>query len=268
MPSTKPNRYAALLEWVFDRYYTEGTTVVPWERADLEEGAAALGMKLPKNLGDIVYAARFRQGLPDSVTAKAPEGKEWVIRGTGHSKYAFSAVRLVRIRPQENLVVTKIPDATPELIRASTLGDEQALLALVRYNRLIDVFLGVAAYSLQNHLRTTAPGIGQTEVDEVYVAVDRYGVQYVLPIQAKGGRDEIGITQVEQDLAVCEAKFPELKVRPIAVQFMDNDQIALFELALSNDEIVIVREQHYQLVPATDITDEDRALYHQSAQGA
>src|SRR5271157_4057421 len=33
--------------------------------------------------------------------------------------------------------------------------DEQALLAKVRYTRLIDTFLGITAYSLQNHLRTT-----------------------------------------------------------------------------------------------------------------
>ena len=93
-------------------------------------------------------------------------------------------------------MVTKVPDSTPELIRARALGDEQALLALVRYNRLIDLFLGASAHSLQNHLRTTVKGIGQVEVDEVYLAVDRYGAQYVIPVQAKGGNDQIGIVQI------------------------------------------------------------------------
>ena len=167
--------------------------------------------------------------------------------------------------PRENLIVTKVPDATPELIRATALGDEQALLALVRYNRLIDLFLGVAAYSLQNHLRTTAPGIGQVEVDEVYVAVDRHGVQYVLPVQAKGGKDMIGVTQAEQDLAVCAAKFPGLIARPIAAQFMDDGVIALFELAVHDAEIVVVREHHYQLVSASAVTQADRTLYARAA---
>ncbi len=40
---------------------------------------------------------------------------------------------------------------------------------------------GVSAYSLQNHLRTTVPGIGQIEVDEIYVAVDSTGRQFILP---------------------------------------------------------------------------------------
>jgi len=51
------------------------------------------------------------------------------------------------------MAAIKIPDATPEIVAAYALSDEQALLAKVRYNRLLDIFLGVAAYSLQNHLR-------------------------------------------------------------------------------------------------------------------
>jgi acyl transferase domain-containing protein len=162
-------------------------------------------------------------------------------------------------------VVVKIPDSTPEIIRASALGDEQALLALVRYNRLIDVFLGLTAYSLQNHLRTTAPGIGQAEVDEVYVAVDRHGAQYVLPVQAKGGNDQIGVVQAEQDIAVCHEKFSGFTPRPIAAQFMADGVIALFELTVQEDEIRVVREAHYRLVPHSEITDADRAAYRSAA---
>lgn len=261
-----PNRYQALIQWVFDRHYNAGDVEVPWDRSELEDGAAALGINLPKNLGDVVYSVRYRTPLPAAIRAKAPEGRQWIIRGNGRAKYKFVAVAAAaRVLPRTDLVVTKVPDATPELIRSSALGDEQALLALVRYNRLVDVFLGVAAYSLQNHLRTTAPGIGQVEVDEIYVAVDRHGAQYVLPVQAKGGRDEIGVTQAEQDLAVCEAKFPGLVPRPIAAQFMDDDVIALFELAIQDSEIVVVREHHYKLVASNAVTAADRALYERAA---
>lgn len=51
------------------------------------------------------------------------------------------------------------------------MSDEQALLAKVRYSRLVDIFLGIAAYSLQNHLRTSVVGIGQIEMDELYVGI-------------------------------------------------------------------------------------------------
>lgn len=261
-----PNRYQALIQWVFDRNFRPGDEEVSWNREELEEGAKALGIQLPKNLGDVVYSVRYRNPLPVSVQAQAPSGRHWIIRGNGRAKYKFVAVAAAaRVLPRTDLIVTKVPDATPEIIRSSTLGDEQALLALVRYNRLIDVFLGVAAYSLQNHLRTTAAGIGQVEVDEIYVAVDRYGAQYVLPVQAKGGKDEIGVTQAEQDLAVCAAKFPDLVARPIAAQFMAGDVIALFELAVQDSEIVVLREHHYKLVSAGAVTAADRALYERAA---
>ena len=125
--------------------------------------------------------------------------------------------------------VTKVPDSTPGVIAKYALNDEQALLARVRYNRLVDIFLGIACYSLQNHLRTTAPNIGQVETDELYVGVDRRGSHYVVPVQAKSGRDRLSIIQIEQDLAVCRAKFPSLICRPVAAQFMKGEVIALFE---------------------------------------
>ena len=57
------------------------------------------------------------------------------------------------------------------------------MLARIRYNRLIDVFLGITSYSLQNHLRTSITGLGQVETDEIYVGIDKRGVQYIVPVQ-------------------------------------------------------------------------------------
>src|SRR5712692_8146765 len=78
-----------------------------------------------------------------------------------------------------NMSVTKVPDSTPGVIAKYALSDEQALLAKVRYNRLVDIFTGVACYSLQDHLRTTAAGMGQVETDEIYVGVDKKGAHYI-----------------------------------------------------------------------------------------
>lgn len=265
---TKENRYQQLAAWVFTKHYTPGDTRVEWRRDELPEGAASLGIELPKNLGDVVYAIRYRIDFPSAMRDAAPDGHEWIIRSVGRSKYAFDLIPAqVRIRPNAALEVTKIPDATPEIIAASALGDEQALLALVRYNRLIDIFLGVASYSLQNHLRTTAKGVGQVEVDEVYVAVDRHGRQFILPVQAKGGSDEIGITQTEQDMAVCAEKWPEMICRPISAQFGEDGRIALFELSLQDDQVRVRRESHYRLVPAKDITATDLQGYGLAADG-
>ena len=149
-------------------------------------------------------------------------------------------MRLNRIEPREELLTIKVPDATPEIITAYALSDEQALLAKVRYNRLVDVFLGITTFSLQNHLRTTVKEVGQIEIDEIYVGIDRHGRQYVVPVQAKGGNDKHGVVQTQQDLLCCAEKFPNLICRAVSAQFMSEERIAMFELAAQDGEIKVV----------------------------
>jgi len=145
----------------------------------------------------------------------------------------------------------------------ATLTDEQALLAKVRYNRLVDIFTGVTCYSLQSHLRTAVQGIGQVEIDELYVGLDKRGVQYVFPIQAKGGRDKLSVIQIEQDLAVCAHKLPALICRLIGTQFMQDDVIAMFEFEQASETVGMVSEKHYKLVPPEEVTDSDLNIYQQ-----
>lgn len=262
-----PSRYELLLRGVFEQHYKVGDEHVAWEREALNDAADALGVNRVKNLGDLVYTYRFRRDMPEAINATAPVGKEWIIRGAGIGRYRFDLIpEQVPIVPNPALAVTKIPDATPEIIASSALSDEQALLAKVRYNRLVDIFLGVASYSLQNHLRTTTREIGQVEVDEIYVAVDRHGRQFILPVQAKTGSDRLGITQTEQDMAACAEKWPSMTCRNISVQFAGDGLIALFELTVQDDRVVIRREAHYKLVSANEITAGDLQSYSLAAE--
>lgn len=263
------NRYRKLLEHIFfdDRFgaFKAGDKIIEFAREDLERAGKALKIKLPKNLGDIIYSQRYRIPLPKKVIDTQPDGMEWVIDGAGRAKYKFCLTPRNRIVPNPNLRTIKVPDATPEIIAAYALNDEQALLARVRYNRLIDIFLGLTAYSLQNHMRTTVKGIGQIEIDEIYVAVDRQGVQYVIPVQAKGGRDQLSTVQTKQDLACCAQRFPKLVCRSVSAQFLDMEdgtkKIALFELAVDQERVVVAEERHYRLVPAAQISREDLQAY-------
>jgi hypothetical protein len=133
------------------------------------------------------------------------------------------------------------------------LDDEQALLAIVRYNRLIDTFLGLTTYSLQNHLRTTVKGIGQIEIDELYIGLDRHGCHYAIPVQAKGGKDQIGVVQTTQDVRFVEQKFPGMRCRAISAQFMPDGSVALFELTVLDGQVKVVQERHYRLLPASEL---------------
>lgn len=260
MASTE-NRYVQIIEQIFLKYYKEGATEIPFERDDFNNVARKLKIKLPKNLGDILYSFRYRIALPESIRAKAPTGLEWAIQPRGRAKYAFVATRLIMIVPSEMMAETKIPDATPGVITRYALSDEQALLAKLRYNRLIDIFTGVTCYPLQSHLRTTVPKMGQVETDEIYIGLDKRGAHYVFPIQAKSGKDKLGIVQIEQDFAICAEKFPLLICRPIAAQFMKDDVIALFEFEQTKNEIAISSEKHYRLVRPDEMTMVDLQNY-------
>ncbi|MEB3308882.1 MAG: hypothetical protein VKJ02_01470 [Snowella sp.] len=259
--SSNQNRYQTLIEKIFLDRYDKSATELIFEREELVSAADELSINLPKNLGDVIYSIRYRTSMPQAVIDTQPEGMEWIIEGVGRSIYAFKLVKINRIIPNSELIAIKIPDATPEIITSYALSDEQALLAKVRYNRLIDIFLGLTSYSLQNHLRTTVNGIGQIEIDEIYVGIDKQGCQYIIPVQAKGGKDQLSVVQTKQDLLCCSEKFPQLVCRAISTQFMTDNLIALFELTVEDNQVKIVDEKHYRLVSGDEILESDLHRY-------
>jgi hypothetical protein len=258
---TRQNRYGQIIERIFLEKYKDGMTELSFSREDIVRVAKKIGMRLPKNLGDVIYSFRYRAELPESIRVKAPSGCEWIIRPAGRSQYVFVTATAATIQPNVSLVETKIPDATPGIIAMYALSDEQALLAKLRYNRLIDIFTGVTCYSLQSHLRTFVANLGQIETDEIYVGVDKRGVHYVFPVQAKGAKEKISVVQIEQDIAMCASKFPSLICRPIAAQFMKQDLIALFELEQTKSGLGISSEKHYLLVEPDNLSPEELQKY-------
>jgi DNA modification methylase len=255
------SRYDQLIEQVFFNNYTEGASEVRFDREEFVAIAEKLGIKLPKNLGDIIYSYRYRNPLPARIRELLRPDQEWLIRSEGRAKYVFAKSSFHAISPNPRLSRIKVLDSTPEMIRRYALNDEQALLAILRYNRLIDVFTGVTCYSLQSHLRTFVEGIGQVETDEIYIGVNKSGEQFIFPIQAKGARERVGIVQLEQDFALCASKFPALTCRPIAAQFVEDDLIALFEFERSEGTLSIKEEKHYRLVPNDDLSDDEIKAY-------
>ncbi|MFT3745518.1 MAG: hypothetical protein QM785_14650 [Pyrinomonadaceae bacterium] len=257
----RQNRYTQIIETIFFRYFKQGVFEFEFEREEFRTTAEALNIRPPDNLGDIPYTYRYRSPLPESILETADEGLEWIIRPAGIGRYRFVLVPIFALVPAQNLVETKILDATPGIITRYALGDEQALLAIVRFNRLIDIFSGLTCYSLQNHLRTTVPDMGQVEVDEIYIGVDKRGAHYIIPVQAKGHGDKLGIVQIEQDFALAAAKFPTLKCKSIAAQFMNNGAIALFEMELNDGQVQIASERHYRLVLKDQLSDAELVQY-------
>lgn len=255
--------YDSIIDSIFFEYYEEGKTSIVFSREEFQKKAEELHIDSAKNSGDIVYSYKYRKKLPKAILETAPDGCYWRIRSVGKSHYEFVLEEGMEfIVPDTMLATIKIPDGTPSIVRKYSVSDEQALLTIVRYNRLIDIFLGITCYSLQNHLRTTVSGIGQIETDELYVGLDKRGRQFIIPVQAKGGTDKLGITQIEQDIELCRQKYPALICRAVACQFITTEIVAMFEFAVEDGKIVKENERHYKMIDANKITEEELSEYN------
>jgi hypothetical protein len=241
--------YGRIIASIFDEKYSSPMDEVPFTRDDLMTHAQRLGLSPPKNLGDIVYSFRYRADLPESIMRTVPEGYTWIIVGTGDARYSFIKSRQSNISPNTALLPILIPNNTPEILAIHSLSDEQSLLSKVRYNRILDMFLGIVTYSMQNHLRTKVDGIGQIEIDELYIGVSKTGQHFIIPVQAKVGNDKIGAVQLYQDSTYCRVRFPDLICVPIAVHYIETEnKVCIFRLALDRYSVAIVEEKHYKLV--------------------
>ncbi len=274
MRQKQENAAQRIIAKIFSERYRPGMLEVPFRRDEIILAAEVLGIERPKNLGDVIYSLRYRIPLPKSIRDCAPRRKEWVIFPGGQAIYVLKLAPVNLIKPRTELQSIRVPDATPGIIYRYAMSDEQALLARLRYNRLLDAFTGLVCYPLQSHLRTSvtirsALGTGnssfQVETDDLYIGLDKYGAHYVIPVQAKGGSDDLSVVQIWQDFLVTEQKFAQLIARPVAAQFMDRGRIALFEFGNQENEISIIEERHYELVPAEQLKDEELRAYRGAA---
>ena len=265
---TSPTKYERIISHIFSERYSGHDAGFTFPRAAINEAADALGLARMSNVGDVLYTFRSRKPLPESIRATAPAGREWIIRTTATGQYRFDLIDHATFPINPRLAETLIPDSTPALIQLYRQSDEQALLAIIRYNRLIDVFTRLSCFSVQSHLRTSLTGSGQIEVDELYVGIDRQGAHYVLPVEVKSASDVIGYVQVDNMFALCAQRFPHLTPRPLGAQFIDERLIALFEFErrMNSAGINITSEKHYRLVPSEELPAELVAEYGRRAE--
>ena len=84
---------------------------------------------------------------------------------------------------------------------------------------------------------------------------------------SQGGRDELNIVQIEQDMALCHEKYSNLVCLPVAAQFMRDDVIALFSFESIEEPVKVLDKKHYRLVDPSELTAEDLAAYRRRTLG-
>lgn len=233
------SRYDEIILAVFDRlarHYGSNAVRLPFDKDFLDQLANELRIK---NIPDIIYS--YRSGRRDFPQKMLLQGN-WIIVGEGKGKYAFvkleGSTELV-IPP--DLEITTIPDATPEIVLRFAKGDEQSMLAQIRYNRLVDIFTGLTVYHLQSHLRAYVRDMGQVEVDDLYLGVNTNGQWFCIPVEAKpvGVKDQLGRIQISSLVAYAEQEFPGVPVRPVGVKMFDDGSMFFVEFTATSDPLKV-----------------------------
>ncbi|MCX7046242.1 MAG: hypothetical protein NTX50_12245 [Candidatus Sumerlaeota bacterium] len=169
--------------------------------------------------------------------------------------------------PNPYMCVVEVSSATPSAILKYALTDKQALLGIIRYNHLLDTFLGMPCYSLQNNPRFSLPTIGVVETDEIYIGVGKKGNHYVIPVQAKGYLGHLDFAHTERDIAICAHKYGSLICCPVGAQLIKEGIIALFEFATNDGHVGLSCEKHYKLIQPDLVTDVDLESYPRKPSG-
>ena len=108
---------------------------VRFTSTDIAETATELGISYG-NPHDLAYYFRRRKGLPDSLLQHGFNE----LKTIGKGNFLLLKSRTPpAIQFPEDIAITRIPDATPDIVYQRCGGNEQALLTRVRYSRLVPV---------------------------------------------------------------------------------------------------------------------------------
>ena len=239
MPKSRSNQ---VIERIFEEIYVSGETNLPIERSVFAEIASNLDLATYSDLDELFDPYRTGRELPEEISSTAPEGYEWVIECGETGLFAFSLIRSLRLFPND-IELVSIPDVTPLPVAQYASSDLQAMLARIRYNRLVDLLSGVISFY---HLSDPRE-IGQSETDDLYVGFDRQGNHCILPVVAIGLSEKVSRSLIENAFATCRVHFPALVAKPIGAIRTDVNTIALFEFGYVKSELVIKNKRHYDL---------------------
>ena len=250
--NTKPqnlSQYDEVILTVFLSHYREGVERLVFKKDELTEACRERGITV-RNIPDIIYTYRARRTLPERILATG----HWAIESIGRGLYAF---RLLRNPPHfeiplGNYVPIDIHNAIPEVVEGLLRQDEQSLLTRLLYNRLVDIFTGLTCFHIQNHYRSFVRGVGEVELDALYVGVDKTGVLSVIPIEAKSQAETemIGRIQISQMARLVRQDFPKLHRCILAVKALTDGTIAMIEFDDHEepDDIGIISVGRFRLI--------------------
>jgi hypothetical protein len=242
--------YVPILRRIVESKYTEGATRIEFTIREIKEVAAELGIEVG-NAADVIYRMRSRTRLPDDILDLGFT----VLRGIGRGRYALEIGGEALVHLPDHAVFDH-NDQTPLPVRRLLPEDpaeldEQGLLTMMSYCKLLDHFTGLTVYRLRSHVRKSVPNVGQAELDEidVGVALREDEVPVVFPLEAKAADEVINRVQVATAVAYCETYFVGHEIRPIVVKLTRDGVFHMLEFRATTSlaGLRIVHSHGYRL---------------------
>lgn len=243
--------YVPVLTLIFKRRYRRGLEEIDFSLDDIRAALVELKLKRGRNPADVVYRMRSRTVLPEVIRTAGFH----ILRAVGRGRYRFErAPGTVIDVPRSE--ITEALDLTPLPVRRllpKTLSriDEQGLLSMVGYCKLLDHFTGLTVYRLRSHVRKSVTGVGQAELDEVDVGVALRDdeIPVVIPIEAKAADEPVNRVQIIYQIAYSKQYFPGHEVRPVCLKIDYDNLIHLieFNVAESAAKLRVLRSASYRL---------------------
>lgn len=240
--------YGPILLAIFRARWRQGAATVVFTLDDVRNTADDMGLEV-RNAGDLIYRMRSRTVLPKEILDKG----FFILRAIGRGRYQFEKGSTTIFEPLDT-EPTRALDLTPLPVRRLlpldlAQMDEQAVLTIASYCKILDHFTGLQIYRLRSHVRKSVPGIGQAELDaiDVGVALRDDDLPVVFPIEAKAAPDALNRAQIFNMVQYSRHFFAELEVRPMAIK-VDVDSIMHvieFNVASKPADLRIIRSASY-----------------------
>lgn len=249
-PGVNSKVYVPILLHIFRERYTEGCEYVDFTLDDIREVADFLGIQV-RNAADVVYRMRSRTVLPPEITDKS----FLILKQTGRGKYRLEKGTSTLFEVPEGEVLEAL-DITPLPVRRLLPAelakiDEQGLLTVVNYRKILDHFTGLRVYRLRTHFRRSVLVIGQVELDalDVGVALSDDEKPILFPVEAKAVHEPINRVQIAGLVQFCDQYFPNYEKRPIVVKVDHLSCVHVLEFSATTipAELVIVKASTYRI---------------------
>jgi len=259
--------YVPIIREIFREKFTPGCTAIDFTLDDVRRWADVLGI-VTRNPADVIYRMRARTVLPLEIL----EAGFYILRAIGRGKYRLEVAESTILEIPDH-PITEALDLTPLPVRRllpEELSeiDEQGLLTMISYCKLLDHFTGLQVFRLRSHVRKSVATIGQAELDEIDVGVALRDdeIPVIFPIEAKAADEPVNRVQISAMVIYCAEYFPGHEIRPLAIKLDYDSLIHFLEFNPSPEaaNLKIVKSCGYRL----SLSDRQKAVLTPKVQKA